>query len=144
MSSTDQTAISKEWVYLATACVIHYELNTGMDIRYLKGEYVGNSHNANKILASVSPYISVEDCEHIKQIIIQGCPSRLDFEEDYENKHEVLRRGNQHTFLEHPDDKSNEQRREKSPRPTIRILGSLFFTLLPCDPARHLREVQKI
>ncbi len=51
----------------------------------------------------MSPYIKEEDCKHIKCIINQGCPSYLDFEEDYKNKHTVLCKGNQHTFLWHPD-----------------------------------------
>ena len=61
-----------------------------MVIRYLKGEYVGESRDAGRILASVSPYIDADDCKHIERIINQGCPSQLDFEEDYENKHSVL------------------------------------------------------
>jgi len=98
----DQAAISQERVDLATACAINYGLHTGMVIRYLKGEYVGESRDAGRILASASPYIDASDCKHIERIINQGCPSHLDFEEDYENKHSVLRRGNQQTFLEHP------------------------------------------
>ena len=98
----DQVTISQERVDLATACAINYGLHTGMVIRYLKGEYVGETRNANRILASVSPYIDAEDCKHIERIINQGCPSHLDFEEDYKNKHSVLHRGNQHTFLQHP------------------------------------------
>ena len=98
----DQAAISQERVDLATACAINYGLHTGMVIRYLKGEYVGESRDAERILASASPYIDDDDCKHIRRIVNQGCPSQLDFEEDYENKHSVLCRGNQQTFLEYP------------------------------------------
>ncbi len=62
----DQTKISPERVNLATACAIYYGLNTRMVIRYLKGEYVGESRDANEILKKVSLYISEVDCEHIK------------------------------------------------------------------------------
>lgn len=86
----DQTEISQERVDLMTACAIHYGLNTGMVIRFLKGEYVGESRNADEILEKVSPYIDDIDCQHIKRIINQGCPPRIDFEEDYDNKHMVL------------------------------------------------------
>jgi hypothetical protein len=88
---------------MATACAIHYGLHVGMVIRYIKGEYVGESRNSDKILLAVSPYISKVDCKHIKRIIDQGCPSYLDFEEDYDNKHSVLKKGNQQTFLKHPE-----------------------------------------
>jgi hypothetical protein len=47
-------------------------------------------------------FISNEDYEHIKQIINQGCPSHLNFEEDYKNKHRILWKGNQKTFLNYP------------------------------------------
>ncbi len=98
----EQTSISSERVDLATAWAIHYGLNVGIVICYLKGKYVGESRDADAILSEVCPHISNKDCEHIKQIIDQGCPSHLDFEEDYENKHYVLQKGNQHTFLQHP------------------------------------------
>ena len=99
----DQTEISQERVDLMTACAIHYGLNTGMVVRFLKGEYVGESRNADEILEKVSPYIDEIDCQHIKQTINQGCPSHIDFEEDYDNKHMVLRKGNQQTFLQFPE-----------------------------------------
>ena len=103
LNYVDQVVISQERVDLATACAIHYGLHTGMVIRYLKGEYVGESRDAERILAAVSPHISEADCNHIRRIINQGCPSYLDFEEDYDNKHSVLCKGNQQTFLEHPE-----------------------------------------
>jgi hypothetical protein len=51
----DQTKISQERVDLATACAVHYDLNTGMVVRYLKGEYVGESRDADAIIKKVSP-----------------------------------------------------------------------------------------
>jgi len=74
-----------------------------MVIRFIKGEYIGESRDSNAILSAVSQHINEEDCRHIEQIINQGCPSFLNFEERYENKHAVLRRGNQTTFLQHPE-----------------------------------------
>jgi hypothetical protein len=99
----EQIKISLKRVDLATACAIYYGLNTGMVVRYIKGEYVGESRNANAILEKVSPYICKVDCKHIVCIINQGCPSHIDFEESYENKHMVLWKGNQQTFLQFPE-----------------------------------------
>ncbi len=99
----EQTGISSERVDQATACAIHYGLNPGMVIRVLMGEYVGETRDSAAILAKVSPYINKEDRKHIKRIINQGCPSHLHFEEEYENKHLALWKGNQHTFLLHPE-----------------------------------------
>ncbi len=98
-----QTDISSKRADQATAyCAIHYGLNPGMVIRFLMGEYIGETRDSSRILTKVSPYINEEDCKHIKRIIDQGCPSHLHFEEEYENKHLALQKGNQHTFLLHP------------------------------------------
>jgi hypothetical protein len=61
----------------------------------------------------VSLYIKDEDCKHIKRIINQGCLSYLNFEEDYNNKHTVLQKGNQHTFLWHPDVTAKVMKKEE-------------------------------
>jgi hypothetical protein len=108
-----QAEISEERVDFATTCAIHYGLNTGMLIRYIKGEYVFESRNADAILTSVSPHINNKDCQHIKRIINQSCPSQLNFEEEYENKHVVLRKGNQHAFLQYPEVKAKAMNKEE-------------------------------
>jgi hypothetical protein len=61
-----QTITSSARVDLATACAIHYGLNLGMVICYLKGKYVGENQDAEKILSVVSPHISNKDSEHIR------------------------------------------------------------------------------
>jgi hypothetical protein len=103
LNYAEQMKISNERVDQATACAIHYGLNPGMVIHFLKGEYVGETRNVATILAEVSPFLNKKDCNHIKQIIKQGCPSHLDFEEEYDNKHMILQKGNQHTFRMHPE-----------------------------------------
>ncbi len=109
----NQTKILHEIVDLATACAIHYGLNTGMVVQYLKGEYIGESRDVNNILNKVSPYIDKVDCKHIKRIINQGCPSHINFEEDYDNKHMVLRKGNQQTFCQFPEVTTKAMNKEK-------------------------------
>ncbi len=51
----DQIEISQERIDLMTACATHYGLNTGMVVRYLKGEYIEESRDAHCILEKVSP-----------------------------------------------------------------------------------------
>ncbi len=102
LNCAEQTELSGKRVDQATACAIHYGLNPGMVIRFLMGEYLGKTRDSAAILAEVSPHINKEDCEHIKRIINQGCPSHLHFKEEYEKKHLDLWKGNQHTFLLHP------------------------------------------
>jgi hypothetical protein len=123
----EQTKISQERVDLATACAIHYGLNTGMVVRYLKGEYVGESRNSTRILEKVSPYIDEVDCEHIKRIINQGCPSHIDFEENYDNKHMVLRKGNQQTFLQFPEVTAKAMNKEEKNSHVIALRKWLVY-----------------
>ena len=70
----NQQRISQYRVDLATAGLIHYGMHPGMLLRYMKGEYTGESRNADAILEKVSPYIEPEDARHIHRIITQGCP----------------------------------------------------------------------
>ena len=103
LNYANQTEVLQEIVNLATACAIYYGLNTGMVVQYLKVEYVGESRDANEILEKVSPYISEIGHEHVNRIINQGCPSHINFKENYNNKHMVLWEGNQQTFLQFPE-----------------------------------------
>ena len=108
-----QTCSSKEKVDLTTACFIHYSFYPGMLIRYMKGEYVGKERNAKYIIEKAGPYIDKEDAAHIRRIITHGCPSYIDFEEEYENKLLVLQQGNQHTFLKHPEVTAKAMKKEE-------------------------------
>jgi hypothetical protein len=128
----DQTKISQERVDLMTVCAIHYGLNTSMVIRYLKGKYVGESRDADKILERVLPYIDEVDCKHIKRIINQGCPSHIDFEEDYDNKHMVLRKGNQQTFLQFPEKTAKAMNKEEKNTHVIAFRNWLVHFLPYC------------
>ena len=71
---------------MATAGIIHYSLHPGMLIRYVKGEYVGESRDASQIINDVSPYIKRDDVDHIHRIITNARPSHIDFTEALDMK----------------------------------------------------------
>jgi hypothetical protein len=98
----NQQHISPHRIDLAMAGLIHYGMHLGMLLRYLKGKYTGESRNVDAILKKVLPYIKPEDAMHIGRIIMQGCPSLLNFDEDTMNKLAVTEKGNQQTFHAHP------------------------------------------
>ena len=122
-----QSEISSERIDKTTACAIYYGLNPSMVIRFIKGEYVGESRDADAILRAVSQHINEEDCRHIERIIDQGCPSFLDFEEKYENKHAVLRRGNQATFLQYPEVTAKAVNKEEKNSHVLPFRGWLVY-----------------
>ena len=74
-----------------------------MVAQYLKEEYVGESRDANAIIKEVSPYISHIDCQHIKRIMTKVAHLILILRKITKNKHIVLQKRNQQTFLLHPE-----------------------------------------
>jgi hypothetical protein len=88
---------------LATAGMICYGLHPGMLIRYLKREYTGENRDVAGIIAKVSPYISKDDVVHVKQILTQGCPSKLQVSKPSAMKDEIVALGNQQTFHMYPE-----------------------------------------
>jgi hypothetical protein len=103
LNYAEQQSICPHRVSLATAGLIHYGLHPGMLVRYLKGEYVGESRDHVRVLDEVSSRISTEDANHIKRILTLGCPAKLVLEEESSNKLSVIKKGNQQTFLAHPE-----------------------------------------
>ena len=78
-------------------------MHPGMLLRYLQGKYTGKSRNVDAILEKIVPYIEPEGAKYIYQIIMQGCPSQLDFDKDTMNTLADIKKGNQQTFEEHPE-----------------------------------------
>ena len=99
----DQLKIQASRVDLATAGIIHYSLHPGMLIRYVKGEYVGESRDVSQIIKHVSPYIDKADVAHIERILTKGCPSIINFEEASDMKSFIIDKGNQATFKMYPE-----------------------------------------
>ncbi len=68
----EQQSICPDRVMLATAGLIFYGLHPGMLVRYLKGEYVGESRDPDRVLHNVLSCINAEDVNHIRRILTQG------------------------------------------------------------------------
>jgi hypothetical protein len=117
-----------------------------MVIRYIKGENLGESRNADAILKVVSLYNIDENCKHIKCIINQGCPSHLDFEEDYENKHAALCKGNQHIFLRQPDVTTKAMNKEERNSHVLpfKHWTVYFLPFLQSNPSRNTRKIWQV
>ena len=72
-------------------------------IRYVKGEYVGESRNIPQIINEVSPYIEREVVKHIERILTKGVPSYMNFEEASDMKSFIIEKGNLATFKMYPE-----------------------------------------
>ena len=127
---TEQTEIQSSRVIMATACAVNYSLHPGMIIRYIKGEYVGESRNVPKILKDISSHVNETDAAHIERILTQGCPSRLSFEETSEMKDSTIQKGNQATFKMNPEIVTKTMTKEEKHSHVLPVkLWVLYFSL---------------
>jgi hypothetical protein len=99
----EQVEIQQKRVDMATACLIHFNMNPGSVVRFIGGEYTGEERDVQQVLSDISGHVSDVDLEHIRRILTEGCPARMHFEEPTSNKLALLERGNQRSFEENPE-----------------------------------------
>jgi hypothetical protein len=126
----NQESISQARVDMATAGMIHYGLHPGMLVRYLNGEYTGESRDIPVILKKVSPHISKEDAVHVERILTQGCPSKLQISKPSTMKDETIALGNQQTFHMYPGVVTKTMNKEEKNSHLI----ALKLWVLYCSP----------
>ena len=98
-----QTEISQHRVDMATAAMIHFNMDPGFLVRFMSGEYTGEARDFTRVEQAIGQYIDPSDLAHIKRILTRGCPAQLTFDEEPENKKRLLERGNQKSFDMHPE-----------------------------------------
>lgn len=87
-----QTHISPNRIDLLTACAVHYNLDFGLVVRYLGGEYTAKWRDTHAILAHLRPVADPSDLAHVERILTIGCPAHFNWEEPDSNKELFLRR----------------------------------------------------
>ncbi len=88
---------------MANAAMLHFGLEPGKFVRWLGGEYTGRSRDVPRILRALDGLISNDDLFHVRRILLQGCPHKLQFTESLHSKHEMMERGNQKNFRDNPE-----------------------------------------
>ena len=89
----DQPEMSKEQVRIMGACTIHYDLNFGLVLRLLAGKYTAEWRDVKAVIASVEPYVSESDRDHIACILTKDCPTKLVWGETAQNKETLFKCG---------------------------------------------------
>ena len=79
---------------MASAAMVHFGMDPGKFVQWLGGEYTGYRRNIGEVLATVKPYILPKDYNQLVWILTQGCPARLQFDEDLSNKLIMINCGN--------------------------------------------------
>jgi hypothetical protein len=98
-----QEQIDLHHIKMASAAMVHFGLNPGKFIQWMGGEYIGYHSDIQRTLATVCPYITAEDYNHIKRILLDGCPAEFMFTEPLDNKLKMIRQGNLKSFNDNPD-----------------------------------------
>jgi hypothetical protein len=83
---------------MANAAMAHFGLDPGRFVRWMGGEYTGQLRDAHSTLAAVKGHVSIDDYKQMKQILLDGCPAHLDFEEPLSYKIEMKDQGNSKKF----------------------------------------------
>jgi hypothetical protein len=82
---------------MASVAMIHFGLDPGKFVRFLLGEYTGQHQDVRCTLDAVQDHITPDNDSHIKQILLDGCPAQLTFEEPSSN---FISCGNFKSFVE--------------------------------------------
>ena len=98
----NQECIDPYRVEMASAAMIHFGLDPGKFICFLSREYTGQHQDAWRTLDAVRDHVTTNDYNHIRWILMDGCPAQLTFEEPLSNKLEFISRGNSKNFIANP------------------------------------------
>jgi hypothetical protein len=72
----EQNHINLHCVKMARVAMIHFGLDPGKFLCFLAGKYTGHYQDVCCTLNVVQDHITPEDHEHMKQILLDGCPAR--------------------------------------------------------------------
>ncbi len=98
----NQECIDPYPVEMASAAMIHFRLDPGKFVRFISGECTGQYQDVRRTLDAVRDHVTTDDYNHIKRILMDGCPAQLTFEEPSSNKLEFISRGNSKNFIANP------------------------------------------
>jgi hypothetical protein len=98
----EQNHIDPHRVKMASAAMVHFGVDPGKFILFLAGEYTIHHQDVRCTLNAVQNYVTPDDYEHMKWILLNGCPPQLTFKEPTSNKLEFISRCNFKSFVDNP------------------------------------------
>jgi hypothetical protein len=87
---------------MASVAVIHFGLDPGKFVPFLSGKYTSQYWDVRHTLDAIRDHVTSDNYNHIKQILLNGCPAQLTFEKLSSNKLEFISCGNSESFVENP------------------------------------------
>ncbi len=74
-----QDHIDPHRVEMASTAMVHFGLDPGKFVCYLSGEYTSQYRNFQLTLDAVRDHVTLDDYNHIKRILLDGCPAQFTF-----------------------------------------------------------------
>ena len=133
----NQTTIDPKRVDMANAAMVHFGLDPGKFVRWMKGEYTGEKRDVSRVLSSVKDHVSSEDFAHLKRILCEGCPSKVQLTESLTNKLKMIERGNSALFNENFELTSKAMNKEERNSHVIALHESMCLLSPYC---RHTAQ----
>jgi hypothetical protein len=97
-----QDHINPYRVEMASAAMIHFGLDLGKFVCFLLGKHTSQYCNVRCTLDAIRDHITSDNYHHIKQLLLDGCPTQLTFKELSSNKLEFISCGNLKSFVKNP------------------------------------------
>ncbi len=88
---------------MASAAMVHFGLDPGKFVQWLGGKYTGYHRDVQTTLDAVQSHVTPDNFEHMRRILLDGCPAEFMFTEPLDNKLAMLKCGNLKTFKANPD-----------------------------------------
>eukprot|EP00984_Skeletonema_dohrnii_P011801 scaffold4734_cov123-Skeletonema_dohrnii-CCMP3373.AAC.2 len=91
----DQTKIDPHHVDMATSLMIAADLNPGIAVRYISGEYTGQNRDPGRLRDYVHGHVDAINEEDAIRLLTEGAPYKFVWEESRKNKLTQMEIGNQ-------------------------------------------------
>ena len=86
-----QKEIAHSRVILLSACAVHFDLDFGLMVRFLRNEYTSPHRDEKKLEEDVSAHVSEADMKQMIRVLTSGCPHDLDYELPHEEKQKRIK-----------------------------------------------------
>ena len=131
----DQTFISREKMKAFMACLFHYDMDTGLVMRYVGNNYTAAYRNVPEIISRIRPMVDPYLIEHFERVMLCGCPTKFVAESSRENAMLYWRQGNNPSINKNLEKVLHTMNKEDKnnfviPMPSwlARFVPHLFFT----------------
>jgi len=89
-----QTSIPPEKAKAMLACLLHYDLDVSLLMRYLGNNYTASHRNVGEIVEKIHPFVTPDLIQHYIRVMTVGCPCHLVAETSRANAIRYWRAGN--------------------------------------------------